>query len=87
MTKETSPVVFRWFGKVESRSVLFDTTGRITSTARYEFSAIFIVVRLTRLPQGKIDGLADETDRYRTVNGALACLIEDCGVRGPDLAA
>ena len=30
----------------------------------------------------KVDGHADATDRYRTLEGALACLIEDCGVRG-----
>ena len=30
----------------------------------------------------KIDSRADETDRYATLEGALACLIEDCGVRG-----
>ncbi len=30
----------------------------------------------------KVDGHAEETDRYRTVEGALACLIEDCGVEG-----
>ena len=30
----------------------------------------------------KIDSQADETDRYRTLDGALACLIEDCGVQG-----
>lgn len=29
----------------------------------------------------KVDGHADATDRYRTLEGALACLIEDCGVR------
>ena len=30
----------------------------------------------------KVDSNAVETDRYRTVEGALACLIEDCGVQG-----
>ena len=30
----------------------------------------------------KVDGHAEGTDRYRTVEGALACLIEDCGVEG-----
>ena len=30
----------------------------------------------------KIDGHAEGTDRYRTLEGALACLIEDCGVEG-----
>ena len=30
----------------------------------------------------KIDSDADETDRYKTLDGALACLIEDCGVQG-----
>ncbi len=30
----------------------------------------------------KIDSHADETDRYATLEGALACPIEDCGVRG-----
>ena len=30
----------------------------------------------------KIDSYAEETDRYRTLEGALACLIEDCGVLG-----
>lgn len=30
----------------------------------------------------KVDSRADETDRYATLEGALACLIEDCGVRG-----
>ncbi|MYJ73026.1 MAG: hypothetical protein F4092_14915 [Rhodospirillaceae bacterium] len=30
----------------------------------------------------KIDSRADETDRYATLQGALACLIEDCGVQG-----
>ena len=30
----------------------------------------------------KVDGHAEATDRYRILEGALACLIEDCGVRG-----
>lgn len=30
----------------------------------------------------KVDCYAEGTDRYRTVEGALACLIEDCGVEG-----
>ena len=30
----------------------------------------------------KIDSHAEETDRYRTLEGALACLVEDCGVSG-----
>lgn len=30
----------------------------------------------------RIDGHAEETDRYRTLEGALACLIEDCGLQG-----
>ena len=30
----------------------------------------------------RIDSYAEETDRYRTLEGALACLIEDCAVRG-----
>lgn len=30
----------------------------------------------------KIDSHADETDRYATLEGALACLIDDCGVQG-----
>ncbi len=30
----------------------------------------------------KIDSHAEETPRYRTLEGALACLIEDCNVRG-----
>lgn len=30
----------------------------------------------------KPDGHAEETDRYRTLGGALACLIEDCAVQG-----
>ena len=30
----------------------------------------------------KIDSHAEETDRYNTLDGALACLIEDCDVRG-----
>ena len=30
----------------------------------------------------KADGHAEGTDRYRTVEGALACLIEDCSVEG-----
>ena len=30
----------------------------------------------------KIDRHAEETDRYITLKGALACLIDDCGVRG-----
>ena len=30
----------------------------------------------------KVDSHAEGTDRYRTVEGALACLIEDCGVEG-----
>ena len=30
----------------------------------------------------KVDSHADATDRYRTLEGALACLIEDCGVQG-----
>ncbi len=30
----------------------------------------------------KTDIHADETDRYYTLRGALACLIEDCGVQG-----
>ena len=30
----------------------------------------------------RIDSYADETDRYRTLEGALACLIEDCAVQG-----
>lgn len=30
----------------------------------------------------KIDSHAEATDRYRTLNGALACLIDDCCVDG-----
>jgi len=30
----------------------------------------------------RIDSFAEETDRYRTLEGALACLIEDCAVQG-----
>ena len=30
----------------------------------------------------KVDTHAESTERYRTLEGALACLIEDCGVRG-----
>ena len=30
----------------------------------------------------KVDSHAEATDRYRTVEGALACLIEDCAVQG-----
>ena len=30
----------------------------------------------------RIDGHAEGTHRYRTLEGALACLIEDCGVEG-----
>lgn len=30
----------------------------------------------------KEDSQAEETDRYRTLEGALACLIQDCGIRG-----
>ncbi len=30
----------------------------------------------------KIDSHAEETNRYRTLGGALACLIEDCSVQG-----
>lgn len=30
----------------------------------------------------KIDSNAEETNRYRTLEGALACLLEDCGVQG-----
>ena len=30
----------------------------------------------------KIDSHAEETERYKTLEGALACLIDDCGVRG-----
>ena len=30
----------------------------------------------------RIDSYAEETDRYRTLEGALACLIEDCAVQG-----
>ena len=30
----------------------------------------------------KADGHAEATDRYRTLDGAFACLIEDCGVQG-----
>ena len=30
----------------------------------------------------KVDGHADATDRYRTLEGALACLIEVCAVQG-----
>ena len=30
----------------------------------------------------KVDSHAEGTERYRTVEGALACLIEDCGVEG-----
>ena len=30
----------------------------------------------------KIDSHAEATDRYRTLNGALACLIDDCRVEG-----
>lgn len=30
----------------------------------------------------KTDSHAEQTDRYRTLEGALACLIEDCGVQG-----
>ncbi len=32
----------------------------------------------------KIDSHANQTDRYKTVEGALACLIEDCQVSGID---
>ena len=31
---------------------------------------------------GKIDKFAEETDRYTTLEGALACLLEDCNVQG-----
>ncbi len=30
----------------------------------------------------KVDSQAEETDRYRILEGALACLIDDCGVWG-----
>ena len=30
----------------------------------------------------KIDSHAEETDRYNTLEGALACLLDDCGVQG-----
>ena len=30
----------------------------------------------------KVDSHAEATDRYRTLEGALACLIKDCGVQG-----
>lgn len=30
----------------------------------------------------RIDSYAEETGRYRNLNGALACLIEDCAVQG-----
>lgn len=30
----------------------------------------------------KIDSYAEETNRYKTLNGALHCLIEDCKVQG-----
>ena len=30
----------------------------------------------------KIDNHAEETDRYKTLEGALACLIADCGIVG-----
>ena len=30
----------------------------------------------------KIDSHAEQTERYRTLEGALACLVEDCGVKG-----
>lgn len=30
----------------------------------------------------KIDSYAEETKRYKTLNGALACMIEDCCVQG-----
>jgi len=30
----------------------------------------------------KIDSHAEKTDRYKTLEGALACLIEDCNVQG-----
>ena len=30
----------------------------------------------------KVDSQAEGTDRYRTLEGALACLIDDCGVEG-----
>ena len=33
----------------------------------------------------KVDSQAEGTERYKTVEGALACLIEDCGVK--DLSA
>lgn len=32
----------------------------------------------------KIDSYAEETTRYKTLNGALACMIEDCCVQGLD---
>ncbi len=32
----------------------------------------------------KIDSRAEETERYRTVEGALACLVYDCSVQGLD---
>ena len=30
----------------------------------------------------KIESYAEETKRYKTLNGALACMIEDCSVQG-----
>ncbi len=30
----------------------------------------------------KIDSHAEETDRYKTLDGAIACLVDDCGVQG-----
>lgn len=30
----------------------------------------------------KIDSHAEETKRYRTLEGALACLVQDCGIQG-----
>ena len=30
----------------------------------------------------KVDNHAEATDRFRTLEGALACLIKDCGVQG-----
>lgn len=30
----------------------------------------------------KAEGFAEETDRYKTLEGALHCLLSDCNVKG-----
>ena len=72
---------------------LIQSGGKLLSLARYNGSshthgAIAYRCHIHKamasaLHSGKrIDSCAFETSRYRTLEGALACLIEDCGIQG-----